>query len=146
MSVSAEDLLHVVRVIWSTQLQLELEEAEIELFEPTLDRSEDIVAYKVEFSGDFNGTLLLRGTRQLAIAAASAAFATNGDDLGASDARDAFAELANMTAGNVKSLFPGENELGIPSAAEGDEIPGTTLAEVALRLGGEPLIVRLYQR
>jgi len=142
MSLSAENLRQVVRTIWSTQLKLELEDAELEQLEETFD-SRDVVANEVRFSGDFNGRLVQRGSRQLALLAAGAAFATRGGDLGASDARDVLAELAHVTAGNLKSRLPGDNAVSLPGVAENGTAPGGIIAEVGFQLGGEPLVVTL---
>lgn len=142
MSLSAEDLRYVVRTIWSTQLKLELEDAELDQIEEALD-SKDVVANQVQFNGDFKGRLVQRGSRQLALLAAGAAFATRGGDLGASDARDVLAELAHVTAGNLKSRLPGDNVVSLPAAVENGRAPGEIIAEVGFQLDGEPLVVTL---
>lgn len=142
MSLSAEDLRKVVRTIWSTQLKLELEDAELNQLEEAFD-SKDVVTNQVRFSGGFNGRLVQRGSRQLALLAAGAAFATRGGDLGASDARDVLAELAHVTAGNLKSRIPGANAVSLPGVVENGTASGEIIAEVGFQLGGEPLVVTL---
>jgi len=53
-------------------------------------------------------------------------------------------ELANMTAGNLKSILPGSCEVSMPFLL--DQIPDSNpvVAEAGFLLNGEPLIVTIY--
>jgi CheY-specific phosphatase CheX len=145
VTVSANDLARIVRTIWSTQLGLELEGGDPETLERGLADRETIMV-GVKFSGGFSGTLVQRCSQKVSVVAASAAFTTNEGKLGSTDARDVLAELAHVTAGNLKSILPGQSELSLPITIESDEDMGSLVTEVGFELQGEPLIVRLTQQ
>ncbi len=142
MSLSGDDLGRVVRIIWSTQLGLELEDADPGVLEQKLSNQEAITV-GVRFSGGFTGVLVQRCSEQASVMAAHAAFATTEDDLASTDVRDVLAELANVTAGNLKTILPAQSEFSFPAAMASDEVTGSLVAEAAFELDGEPLIVRL---
>ena len=145
MNVSADDLGRVVRTIWSTQLGLELEDGDSEALERGLADRETITV-RVKFSGGFSGALVQRCSRQASILAASCAFATDNQDLSSNQIRDVLAELANVTAGNLKTILPGHPEFSLPKTVDADEDTGSLVAEAGFELQGEPLIVRLTQQ
>ena len=145
MNVSADDLGRIVRTIWSTQLGLELETGDPAVLERRLADLETITV-GVKFSGGFSGALVQRCSRQVSVVAVSAAFTASDGDLGSTDARDVLAELAHVTAGNLKSILPGQSELSFPTTIEPDEHAGSLVAETGFELQGEPLIVRLTQQ
>ena len=145
MSVSASDLGRVVRIIWSTQLGLELEDGDPAALESRL-ATEETISIGVRFSGGFSGALVQRCSYQASIVAASSAFGADNADLGANEIRDVLAEIAHMTAGNLKSILPGHSELSLPTTIEGDEETGSLVAEAGFELQGEPIIVRLTQQ
>jgi len=145
VTVSANDLARIVRTIWSTQLGLELEDGDTETLERGLAARETITV-GVKFSGGFSGTLVQRCSQKVSVAAASAAFTANEGELGSTDARDVLAELAHVTAGNLKSVLPGQSELSFPITVEADEDMGSVVAEAGFELQGEALIVRLTQQ
>ena len=144
MSVSSDDLRRVVRRIWATQLGLELEDAELQEAEAML-AERDEVAIAVQFSGDFAGGLIQRCSRSVSLVAAASAFAQTGNDLEASDLQDALAELAHMTAGNLKSLLPHTCKVSLPAKVDYDQQSGEVIASAGFTLEGEPLVVTLEQ-
>ena len=79
-------------------------------------RPKNVVMIEVGFVGDFSGLLVQRCSRHVSLRAAAAAFAASGEDVGVSDMRDAVIEMANMTAGNLKAILPGECEVSRPRA------------------------------
>jgi chemotaxis protein CheX len=141
MSLSADNLRRIVAAIWSTQLGLELLDADVEQLEELL--GEDAAVCGLDLSGEFKGMLVQRCSRALSIVAAAAAFAASGQDLGATDVRDTVSELAHVTAGNIKSLLPGRTTVSLPHPLEGDSYSGETMVEVGFTLDGEPLVVTL---
>jgi chemotaxis protein CheX len=145
VSVSADDLGRVVRTIWSTQLGLELEDGDpVALKRGLADR--ETIAVEVNFSGGFSGALVQRCSRQVSVVAASAAFTAIDGKPGSTDGRDVLAELAHVTAGNLKSILPGPSELSFPTTIDPDGETGSLVAEAGFELQGEPLIVRLTQQ
>ena len=143
MSVSADRLRRIVAAIWSTQLGLELVDADTEQLEKPAD--DEAVICSVSLTGDFDGLLIARCSPALSMVAATAAFAASGKDLGSTDVRDTISELTHMTAGNLKALLPGRTNLSQPHPLEDDSWQGETVVEVAFTLGGEPLIVTLLR-
>lgn len=142
MSVSADDLERVVRTIWSTQLGLGLEDGDSEALELGLANRETVTV-GVRFHGDFTGALVQRCSEKLSVVAAAAAFTAINGDLAPTDARDVLTELAHVTAGNLKSILPGQTELSFPTTIDPDAYMGDLVAEAGFELQGEPLIVRL---
>jgi CheY-specific phosphatase CheX len=143
MSISADEIRRVVHTIWSTQLGLELVDAEAEAIESGLVE-QNVVDVAAEYSGDFGGLLVQRCSLQLSLAAAGSAFSASREQLDVSDARDAVVELTNMTAGNLKAVLPGSCEVSMPYLL--DKVPSSSpiLAQAAFLLQGEPLIVTIY--
>ena len=141
MSLSEDRLRRIVASIWSTQLGLVLQDADIEPLEGLL--GDDAAVCGVVLAGEFNGLLVQRCSRALSMVAATAAFATSGADLGATDVRDTVSELAHVTAGNLKSILPGRTTASPHQPVESDAESGEVIAEVGFTLDGEPLIVTL---
>jgi hypothetical protein len=146
MSVSSNDLSRVVRTIWSTQLGLDLQDRETREIETVLAPEETIVI-QLRFTGDYSGTLEQRCSRRLSLRAAAAAFTADDRELDSGKLCDTVAELAHMTAGNLKSILPGNSEVSqaitIDAHQTGGEEP---LAEAGFSLDGEPLLVTLRGR
>jgi CheY-specific phosphatase CheX len=142
MILSADEFQRLVVTIWSTQLGLTLEKADSEEIEAALSERESVVI-GVEITGDFEGTLVQRCSHHVALLAAKAAFANREGELGAGDARDVLAEIAHMTAGNLKSLLPGKCSVSLPATSESSGHGVELEAEAGFRLENEPLIVSL---
>lgn len=142
MSVSSDSLGRVVRTIWATQFGLVLEDAGLQDAEAVL-AERDAVAIAVQLSGGFTGVLVQRCSRRVSLLAAASAFAVAGNDLEASDLRDALSELAHMTAGNLKSLLPDRCQIALPTKIDHDRRAGEIVASAAFTLQGEPLLVTL---
>jgi len=142
MILSADEFQRLVATIWSTQLGLTLERADSEEIEAALSERETVVI-GVEITGDFEGTLVQRCSRHVALLAAKAAFANREGDLGVGDARDVLAEIAHMTAGNLKSLLPGQCSVSLPATSDSSGQDVELEAQAGFRLENEPLIVSL---
>ena len=142
MTLSADEFRRLVETIWSTQLGLSLVKADGEEIETALAARESVVV-GVEISGDFEGTLVQRCSHHVALLAARAAFATREGDVGAGEARDVVAEIAHMTAGNLKSLLPGQCSVSLPGSSDISRRGIELEAEAGFWLENEPLIVSL---
>lgn len=145
MSVSSADLSRVVRTIWSTQLGLDLEDGETAVLESALAPEETIVI-QLRFSGDYSGTLEQRCSRRLSLRAAAAAFTSGDRELESDELRDTVAELAHMTAGNLKSILPGDSSVSRAIAIDASTEEGEPQAVAGFSLDGEPLLVTLRGR
>jgi chemotaxis protein CheX len=145
MSFPAVDLQRIVRTVWSTQLGLELETADAEGLASRLEAGGAEVV-KIFFVGGFRGRLEQRCSPHVSLCAAAAAFAASGKNVGTSDIRDTVAEIANMTAGNLKSILPGVCDVakaGPPIADDDDD--GIIVARAGFTFEGEPLVVDVIQ-
>jgi len=145
MTFSADDLRRIVQTVWSTQIRFTLDPADPAALAERMT-AEDTVTIEVVFVGEFNGKLVQRCSQHVSLSAAAAAFSAGGTEMGASDIRDTVAEMAHMTAGNLKSLLPGECR--VCGAGKVTEVSGTdrTLANAGFTFEGEPLVVDLIQR
>lgn len=148
MSLSAHDLETILRTIWSTQLELALDRETRDRVEGPLP-SDGTMTGVIQISGDFAGAVHLTCARVVVRSAAARMFRQAPDSLSLDDLRDALGELANMTAGNVKSLMPGVHDISLPTVVEGRDydvtrLDSTVVAEVTLSHHGEPLRFVLY--
>ncbi len=143
MSLSTADIERITRTVWSTQLGVDLNATDASGLAARL-RDGDTVLVKVYFVGDFNGRLEQRCSRHVSLSAAAAAFSLSGKDVGTSDIRDTAAEMAHMTAGNLKSFLPGRCEVSIhePDVVAGNEY---VIAGAGFTFEGEPLVVEVIQ-
>lgn len=144
MSLSADDLRRITRMVWSTQLGLDLEDADPAALKSRLDGC-DSVLVTAYFCGEFSGRIEQKCSPLVSLTAAAAAFAATGKDVGTSDIRDTAAEMVHMTAGNLKALLSGSSEVSSsgPLQTEGDD--ERLVAEVGFTLDGEALVVSLIQ-
>jgi len=143
MSLATADLERIIRTVWSTQLGLDLSPTDASGLAAAL-RAEDTVLVKVHFVGEFNGRLEQRCSRHVSLSAAAAAFAASGKDMGTSDIRDTAAEMAHMTAGNLKSVLPGRCEVSNVEPGESFE-NARVIAVAGFTFEGEPLAVEVIQ-
>ncbi len=108
------------------------------------------ISAHVQITGTWNGTVVLHGTHDLTGLAASQIFSMTRDDLTGQDHRDAIYELANIIAGNIKSLLPEPCQLSVPTVQEGTEV-ATELREaecvsrVVFECQGQPLWVSIWK-
>lgn len=141
-----DELDQTVQIIWSTMFDLpitRLDPAETGLQPP-------LVTGFVILEGEFDGAVMLRCPQQLASLLTAAMFGSGGDP-GQSDIRDAIGELANMVAGNIKSVLPHPSRIGLPVVAFGNDyqlqVLGTvTAGAVAYQCAGERLTVTLVRQ
>ena len=145
MSVTSTDLMRVVTTIWSTQFGLVLDDPEAADFDSGWAEGETIVV-RIRFIGAFSGTLEQRCSRSLSARAAAAAFASEGSEVDSGEIRDVVAELAHMTAGNLKTMLPGDSEVVYPGTIETQTSDEEPIATARFTLDGEPLLVTLSRQ
>jgi chemotaxis protein CheX len=102
----------------------------------------------VQLAGAWEGTVLLHCSIGLARALAALMFSSDAQSLGDGEVEDAWGELANMVAGNVKALLPRPCQLSLPAVIRGLDyhvaVPGTkVVAQSFLECDGEPVLVTL---
>jgi chemotaxis protein CheX len=104
----------------------------------------------VQLAGAWEGTVFLFCSADLASELASIMFGAQPGTLGNGDVEDAWGELTNMIAGNLKVLLPRPCQLSLPAVVQGLDyqvvVPGTTLyAQAKLECRGEPVVVTLLE-
>jgi chemotaxis protein CheX len=130
LDVYRDDLARVVQSVFETMIDLE-----VAACEASWAHSQDTITAAVHFAGDWRGAALVEcdarqacqfATRLMGIALPAAI----NDDV-----RDAMGELANMVAGNLKSVLPHGVGLSMPSVVEG--------SDYALRVCGAKAVERI---
>jgi len=130
LSVYRPDLAQIVESVFQTMLGLELTQVEVE-WKP----SPDLITGAIYFAGSWKGAVLLECTRPQAFECTHRLMGVDTPASVNDDVRDAMGELANMLAGNLKSVVPHGIDLSMPSVVEG--------ADYTLRVCGGNLIDRM---
>ena len=110
------NVVPVVDMVFSTMLGLK-----VELYPMPWDRPTDLVTAAVYFAGVWHGAVLLECTRGQAREFAQLLISIPPSIMTDEDVRDALGELANMLAGNLKSVLPGGVALSMPSVIAGSD-------------------------
>lgn len=136
----------VVRGIWKTQLDLNLEDHE----GVTTANDETTITAAVHIAGDFSGGIRLRCSRVLIRRAAAIMFETPADRLTTDDELDVVGELTNVVAGNIKAMIPGSNSLSLPTIIEGSDYRVSSLDvktsdDYGFALEGETMFVTVIE-
>ncbi len=130
LDVFRDDLAQVVQSVFQTMMDLEIAASQAPWTHPP-----DTITAAVHFAGDWRGAALVecdaRQACQFAARLMGIALPAAIDD----DVRDAMGELANMVAGNLKSVLPRGVGLSMPSVVEG--------SDYTLRVCGEKAVERL---
>ena len=136
------EIVEIARDVWSSLLGMTLEEV------PASDEAPHAasVTATIHITGMANVSLALSGSRTLAVRSAAMMFDLAEADLTDEEVADAFGEIANIIAGNLKALLPEPSELSLPTVGLGRDlvisIPGARLLErIHLESEGEPLCI-----
>ncbi|MGA3040123.1 MAG: chemotaxis protein CheX [Bryobacteraceae bacterium] len=116
LGVYRDDLAHIVESVFLTMMDLEVNPSET-----PWTHAGDAITSAVHFVGDWRGAVLVEC---YACQACQFAVRFMGIDPPAAvddDVRDVMGELANMVAGNLKSLLPRGVNLSMPSVVEGSD-------------------------
>jgi len=130
LSVYREDLARIVVSVFQTMLQLEIAPTET-----AWTPAPDALTAAIYFAGTWKGAVLLECTRPQAFEFTHRLMSIDPPASINDDVRDALGELANMLAGNLKSILPHGIGLSMPSVVEG--------TDYSLRVCGGSLIDRL---
>jgi chemotaxis protein CheX len=116
LDVYRDDLARIVQSVFLTMMNLEVAASEA-----PWTHSPDTITSAVHFVGKWRGAALVEcnalQARQFAAQFMGIAMPGAIDD----DVRDVMGELANMVAGNLKSLLPRGVDLSMPSVVEGSD-------------------------
>ena len=99
-----EEISQYVEAIWKSVLGLDVVKSET-TFQP--DHLDHALASCVHITGEWQGIVALHCPATLARKFTSIMFAVEEESAEMQDIQDALGELANMTGGNLKALFPG---------------------------------------
>ena len=111
-----ENIVQVVDMVFQTMLDLK-----IKPYPMPWTRSLTMVTAAVYFVGNWYGAILLECTPQQACQFAQLLLSIDPHDTVNEDVRNAVGELANMLAGNLKSVLPPGVGLSMPSVVEGSD-------------------------
>jgi chemotaxis protein CheX len=105
----------------------------------------------VQFTGGWEGSVILECPENLGIEAASLMFAMDLADTTVSEMKDALGELANMIGGNIKPMLPGPCQISMPTVVDGVEfevsLPGARRVQrVGLVSQGKGFAVAVYDK
>jgi chemotaxis protein CheX len=130
LSVYRSDLAQIVESVFDTMLSVEVRRTELEWTPPT-----DVLTGTIHFAGEWKGAVLLECTRPQAYEFTHRLMSIPLPSSITNDVRDAMGELANMLAGNLKSVLPHGISLSMPLVVEG--------ADYSLRVCGGGVIDRI---
>ena len=148
MQFLEEEILEITEATWSAMMGLDiLPNATF----PAPSGNENILIGQVNISGGWDGQVRLHATAALARATSAKMFAMSPETVQAQDQIDAIYELANIIAGNIKSLLPEPCQLSLPTVHLGNEwapsVDGTDrVSELAFECEGHPLLVTVWKQ
>jgi chemotaxis protein CheX len=145
MAISESDVRQLTSEIWGRMLQIELAPSEV-----TARRGAAGIGACVQITGAWEGAVRVDCSMNLARLATSRFLATEPEQVGIDQIRDAIGELANMSAGSVKPLLPKPCQLSLSSVADGSDytltVPqGQLVLETASNSEVKPLKVSVVQ-
>ncbi len=109
-----EDVSRIATDVFQTMLSLEIWPDS-----SATDLPVEVVTAAVYFAGDWKGAVLIECTASQAFDFTARLFSSAPPTRMNDDVRDALGELANMVAGNLKSVLPGGVGISMPSVVEG---------------------------
>ncbi|MGG5257732.1 chemotaxis protein CheX [Phycicoccus avicenniae] len=112
--IEAEYLDSIVTSVWESLF------GEPVVVTPTADEADDAVRASVDIHGSWSGSVVVSCAPAVASGLARELLALPDDaDPDTAEVHDALGEIANIVAGNVKSLLPDHAELGLPEVRQG---------------------------
>jgi chemotaxis protein CheX len=143
----SSDIAKYTESIWKNILGLDVQTSETPMKADALDNT---LASCVHIMGEWQGTVTLHCPATLARRAASIMFSLKEEETQLPEIQDALGELANMTGGNLKALFPEPCYLSLPTVAVTNfdlRVPGTELmAMVSFRCENKPFTVSVLKK
>jgi len=130
LSVYRADLVQIAASVFQTMLNLDIVPADL-----SWTSQSDTLTAAIYFAGTWKGAVLLECNRAQAFEFTHRLMAIDPPTTINDDVRDTMGELANMLAGNLKSVLPHGIGLSMPSVVEG--------TDYSLRICGSNLIDRM---
>lgn len=105
----------------------------------------------VHISGGWQGAICAECSYEMAVAIAAAMFEMEPEEMSEDEVRDAYGEVANLLAGQLKNDLPEGSSLSLPTVTKGQDylinVPGSQLAQrVCIRQAGQPMVVSVFER
>lgn len=144
-----DSVCHITQNVWESMLGQEIHPSSAAELLGELTGKRTLTGC-VQLAGAWEGTVLLHCSLGLASRLAGVMFSSDPETLGQGEVEDAWGELANMVAGNVKALLPRPCQLSLPAVVQGLDyhvvVPGTRVfAQSFLECQGEPVLVTLLE-
>jgi len=148
MNFSAEDINQITADIWTSTLGLD---AQPMAEPPPSGAKERSLIGCIQIMGDWEGAVTLYCSEALAYKATASMFDMPQEEITDEELHDTLGELTNMTAGNIKTLLPGDCRISLPSVAEGIDykvsIPGGKVTfQQSFECDGEPMLITILER
>jgi len=148
MHFSADDINQITSDIWTSTLGLSAQAVDVPWEGQSKERS---LIGCIQVTGDWEGAVTLYCSEGLANKATAVMFDMAPEEITDAEVHDTLGELTNMTAGNIKSLLPGDCRISLPSVAEGIDykvtIPGGKVTfQQSFECEGEPLLITILER
>ena len=116
LSAYRENVVPVVDMVFQTMLGIR-----VKPYPMPWDRPQQLITAAVYFVGSWNGAVLLECSPKQAVQLCRLLMTIDPPSAVNDDVRDAVGELANMVAGNLKSVLPHGVALSMPSVVEGSD-------------------------
>jgi chemotaxis protein CheX len=147
MKIPQSDIFQLSQFIWESTLGLEVRPIAASGFSAPGGR---LVAGKVQITGAWLGAVILECSEELAKDVARIMFGLNSEEPTSEEIRDAVAEIANITAGNFKSLVGGQCHLLMPQVTHHvqEQLPSSedvAIYRQAFDCQGEPFVVTILE-
>jgi chemotaxis protein CheX len=147
MSISPDEIHQVVHSVWEIALGEEI--VCVASDSQTILDSESRTAF-IQITGAWDGVVVCRSTHSLLREVAANMFATPFELLSCELIHDAFGEITNMIAGNLKALLPSPCFLCLPTVVTGSDYVVTVqnvrpVVTLAFELRAEPFTVELLE-
>ncbi len=117
MSMGATEVFQAVESVFDSMLGLELNPANGS--DGSLGSGSRLTS-TIGLAGDWNGTVMLQCSGEMACLLASALLQMECPEVD-DDVKDVLGEISNMVAGNISRLAPGQVSLGLPVVVEGSD-------------------------
>lgn len=115
MDPTSDHIISLTEQVWESIIGLPL------LPEAPAPAGSDLAVQScVQITGGWEGTVVVRATRELARTITETMFGMDAGEAAQEDIDDAVGEVANMIGGNVKSLVPGPSQLSLPAVVVGE--------------------------
>jgi chemotaxis protein CheX len=116
LEIYRDDLAHIVQSVFDTMMDLDAAECGT-----PWQHTPDTITAAVHFVGEWRGAALVECRAPQALQFAARFMGMEPPAAIDEDVRDVVGELANMVAGNLKSLLPRGVDLSMPSLVEGSD-------------------------